>query len=541
MIKIERMDIMHTIYYNGILITMDKNQTQATALCINDGKIIKVGDDDTILSLKKEDTQLINLEGKVMLPGFIDPHSHFVGLANSLSQCDLSEATSFDDIVQKMKQFVQDHPIKTGEWIFGTNYDHNFLKEKRHPDKFILDKISTEDPIVIVHASGHMGVANSKALEIQNINSNTPDPEGGKYNRIQGTNEPDGYMEETAFTELRSQAPLPDMPTLVQHIQKAQDIYASYGITTVQDGMVTLSLFNLLDYVAKENKFKLDVVGYVDLAQSADLMKHEEYLNQYHNRFKLGGFKVFLDGSPQGRTAWMSTPYLHSEDHYCGYPILQDEQLYTLIETALKSNQQLLAHCNGDAASEQYITQFEKVMANHPDWDIHRPVMVHSQLVRKDQLERMKAIGMMPSFFVAHTYYWGDIHIENFGFERASRISPAKEALDLNIPFTFHQDSPVIPPNMIKTIWCAVNRQTRTGKLLGEEQKIPVYEALKAITINGAYQYFEEDQKGSIEAGKLADLVILDKNPLTVDPKEIEKICVLETIKEGTTIYKKGQ
>ena len=193
---------MHTIYYNGTILTMDSHQQTATALCVEDGKIIKVGDDSMILSLKKEETQIIDLQGKVMIPGFIDPHSHFIGVANSLSQCDLSEAVSFDDIINKMKAFIKENPIKNGEWIFGTNYDHNFLKEKRHPDKFILDQISKDLPVVLIHASGHMGIANSKALELQHITEQTKDPDGGKYDRIDGTNEPNGYMEENAFNQI---------------------------------------------------------------------------------------------------------------------------------------------------------------------------------------------------------------------------------------------------------------------------------------------------------------------------------------------------
>ena len=530
---------MNTIYYNGTILTMNPHNEKATAVYIKDGKIIKVGDDSSILSLQQDGTQIIDLQGKAMMPGFIDPHSHFIGVANSLSQCDLSEAISFEDIINKMKAFIKENPVKDGEWIFGTNYDHNFLKEKRHPDKFVLDQISKDLPIVVIHASGHMGIANSKALELQLITDHTKDPVGGKYNRFEGTNEPNGYMEENAFTEFRNNTPMTDIGTLLKLVLKAQDIYASYGITTVQDGMVTPPLFQLLKYVAESDMLQLDVVGFVDLDHSHDLMRENEYVNQYHHRLKLGGYKVFLDGSPQGRTAWMSTPYQNAEDGYSGYPTLKDEHLYTLIETALSEDQQLLAHCNGDAASQQYIDQFEKVLQKHPNWEPHRPVMIHAQLVRKDQLERMKKIDMMPSFFVAHTYYWGDIHIENFGKERADHISPAKDALDLGIPFTFHQDSPVLSPDMMKTVWCAVNRQTKNGQSIGDCEKIDIYSALKAITINGAYQYFEEDQKGSIEEGKLADLVILDRNPLETDPKDLADITVLETIKEGKTIFKR--
>ena len=247
---------------------------------------------------------------------------------------------------------------------------------------------------------------------------------------------------------------------------------------------------------------------------------------------------MFLDGSPQGKTAWMLSPY-KGEDSYCGYPTHSDEEVDELLTEVLKRKKQVLVHCNGDAAAEQYIRELEKLKEKYSLDDLHRPVMIHAQLVQKNQLDRMKKLRMIPSFFTSHTYYWGDIHIQNFGFERASSISPARSAQLFKMPFTFHQDSPVVPCNMMKTIWCAVNRITRNGIVLGEDEKIDVYTALKAVTIYGAYQYFEEDKKGSIEVGKKADFVILEKNPLKVDPKALDQIQVLETIHEGRVVFKK--
>ena len=203
----------------------------------------------------------------------------------------------------------------------------------------------------------------------------------------------------------------------------------------------------------------------------------------------------------------------------------------------MDKKQQLLAHCNGDAAAEQYIAQFEKELEIREDKDCYRAVMVHAQLVRKDQLERMKKIGMMPSFFVAHTYYWGDIHIKNFGKVRGSQISPAKTALDYGMKFTFHQDTPVVPPDMMRTVSCAVNRVSRSGQVIGENQRIPVTEALKAITSYAAYQYHEEAEKGTIAVGKYADFVVLDKNPLEIDREDLADIKVLMTLKENEVIY----
>ncbi|MFQ7119699.1 MAG: amidohydrolase family protein [Intestinibacter sp.] len=214
---------------------------------------------------------------------------------------------------------------------------------------------------------------------------------------------------------------------------------------------------------------------------------------------------------------------------------MSGEELEGLIEIALKENMQILAHCNGDAVVAQYLEQYKSKRNLNTDNDI-RPVIVHAQLMGLDQLPEVKKLGMIPSFFVAHVYHWGNIHVQNFGLERASQISPAKAALDLGIKFTFHQDAPVIEPNMLETIWIACNRKMKDGTVLGEEQRIPVLTQLKRNK-NAAYQYFEEDIKGTIKENKLLT-IILDKNPLKVDVDDIRNIKVVETFKEGNSIYK---
>lgn len=533
---------MRTFYINGKIITMEEDgELYAEAVCVENGRIISVGKQETVLELKQIGDEVIDLNGKTMLPGFIDAHSHFIGTANAMTQCDLSFCEDFNDIIQTMKNFKEKRMLSDVDWIIGSNYDQNFLKEGEHPDKNVLDKISTTNPILLVHASSHMGVTNSKGLEIQKIDEKTKDFDGGRYGRISGTNEPNGYMEENVFLEFQSKVPMQSMETLISCIEEAQKMYASYGITTIQDGMVGKPLFQLLQYASSTNKLYLDVVGYADIITAGEIFEEQPmYANQYHNHFKLGGFKIFLDGSPQGKTAWMTKPY-ENEENYKGYPIHSDEELKKYIRFALDKKQQLLAHCNGDAAAEQYVSMFMNVLKERKEKDIFRAVMIHAQLVRKDQLERMAKIGMIPSFFVVHTYYWGDIHLKNFGLERGSQISPVKDAVDLHMKYTFHQDTPVVPPDMMLTISSAVNRVSKTGQNIGENQCISVLDALKAVTSYAAYQYFEENEKGTITKGKYADFVILDKNPLETRKEEIADIKVVMTIKENKIIYKNGE
>lgn len=529
---------MKTYYINGTILTMEE-QLYAEAVCVENGRVIAVGTKEEVLAEKTEEDQVINLQGKALLPGFIDGHSHFVGTANSMTQCDLSECTSFQEIVDLMKEFKERRGMNDEEWILGCNYDHNFLKEGRHPDRYVLDQISKTNPILLVHASSHMGTANSRALELGGVDEHSEDREDGRYGRVEGTMTPNGYMEEKVFLEFQAKIPMPSIEKLMRLIGEAQNLYASYGITTIQDGMVGKPLFQLLKAASDMGILKDDVVGYLDVMTAADLVDDmPEYVGNYQKHFKIGGFKIFLDGSPQGKTAWMLEPY-EGEKDYRGYPIHSDEALKGYISVALEKGQQLLAHCNGDAAAEQYVTQFEQALEEREEKESYRPVMVHAQLVRKEQLERMKAIGMMPSFFVAHTYYWGDIHMKNFGPERASHISPVKDAVDLNLKYTFHQDTPVVPPDMMRTVYSAVNRISKSGQVIGEEERVSVLDALKAITIYGAYQYQEEQEKGSIAVGKKADFVILDENPLEVPVEHLAEIQVLATIKENEVIYQK--
>ena len=228
----------------------------------------------------------------------------------------------------------------------------------------------------------------------------------------------------------------------------------------------------------------------------------------------------------------MRTPYIDDENYYA-YGTMKDSEVNEAVQLAYNDNLQILAHCNGDRAAEQYIEAIKHVQGNVSKI---RPVLIHGQLLGIDELNEVKRLGIIPSFFIAHTYYWGDVHIKNFGKDRANKISPAGSCKKKGILFTLHQDSPVIEPNMFETIWCAVNRITKEGKVLGEEEKVNVLDAIKAVTINAAYQYFEENTKGSIKEGKIADLIILDKNPLKVDLQELKNTKILQTIKSGEII-----
>ncbi|GAB4074176.1 amidohydrolase family protein [Barrientosiimonas marina] len=532
---------MRKLYYGGDIITMEKADDAAEAVLTENDIVKKVGRLTEFQDMMNDSSiEKIDLKGNTLMPGFVDPHSHISMVGQIASMADLSTCKTFNEIIQTLKLYMQNNGAGKEDYIIGFGYDHNILKEREHPKKDVLNQVSADNPIVIFHASGHMGCVNDAALKMAGIDENTPDMEGGHIGRKEETGKPDGYLEEGNFMSIQSSLPSDMGMDQLEAFNKGQEIYIRNGITTAQDGATSHETLELLKAVADQERLKLDVVAYPLVAENPeDIKNNEEYVKKYHNSLKIGGYKMFLDGSPQGRTAWLTEPY-EGEESYCGYPRYQDEQVKEYVSRAINDGMQLLTHCNGDAASGQLLRNYESALqeSDNPDKQRLRPVMIHCQTVRNDQLDKMAELSMIPSIFVSHTYYWGDVHLKNLGRKRGSLISPAESAFRKGLMVNFHQDSPIVKPDMLDAIWCGVNRLTRKGTNIGSEECVTVYEGLKAATINAAYSYFEEDQKGSIKEGKFADLVILDKNPLKMDKMKINEIQIEETIKEGKTIYK---
>lgn len=554
-----------TLYYNGTILTMEDRCPQVEAVLTEDGRILETGTWEKVKERAGDKARRLDLQGRVMMPGFIDSHSHFTACASHTMEVDLGGAGSFEDMITCIRQYIEDKKIPEGKWVTASGYDYNRLEEHSHPRRKVLDQAAPQNPLILKHQSGHMGVFNTMALNLLGVTGQTQAPQGGVIEMECGL--PTGYMEENAFLGFQGRIPMPSAEDFLTAYGRAQELYASYGITTVQEGLMASQLVPLYQMLLKSGLLKLDLISFMDIRDSdAARTAFESHIKNYKGHMKIGGYKMFLDGSPQGRTAWMRTPYLPetpdaeekaqadalprtraAKEDYCGYNTLEDSQVKENILKAELEDMQLLAHCNGDRAAEQYMDMLETVYrelgsgnSRKPGFyrgDI-RPVMIHAQLLGLDQLERVKKLGIIPSFFLAHVYHWGDIHVRNFGQERAGRISPAASALKEGICFTLHQDSPVIMPDMMETLWCAVNRRSREGKVLGPEERIPMWDALKAVTVNGAYQYFEENEKGTVTPGKKADFVVLEQNPLETGADEIRNIRVLATIKEDRLLWK---
>lgn len=537
------------VYFNGDILTMaGDSPNYVDALVEQEGKIVFVGAYDEAIKVADKDHQTIDLEGKTLVPGLIDGHCHFGSFGGQAIGAQLlaspdANVNDMSTLVSVLKAWnTPENRALTG-WIFGTGFDDSVLEEKRFPTKHDLDEVSTEFPIMITHISGHFAVVNSRGLEKLGIDATTENPEGGLIRREKNSKEPNGVLEELAAIPYMMEAIAPKSEEAILKFFKAgQQMALSYGYTTAQEGRA-MQNHEMLAGLAEKKQYDLDVVSYIDYMFVDKYMNSKWYGDDYTHGYRIGGMKVTLDGSPQGRTAWRTEPYRIPPEgmphDYNGYPAIpNDSVLSAIFEKGFKNNWQILSHTNGDAAVDQLIRTMKPLKEKYGN-DGRRDVIIHGQYIREDQLDEAKEMNMITSLFPLHTYYWGDWHAQLIGDSLGQKISPVKTALKKGIDITIHTDAPVALPSLMRVLWTAVERTSRSGKIIGPEERLTPYEALKAITIWSAYQHYEEERKGSLEKGKLADLVVLDKNPLKVRPEEIKDIQVLKTIKAGQIVYEK--
>lgn len=538
------------VYFGGDIITMVGQQPEyAEAVVVKDGEISYVGSSSEAMTLAGEGHQMIDLKGKTLMPSFIDPHSHFINSLGMSTQANCSpspvgSADNVEGIIKALSDLKTEKNIPDGELIMGYGYDDTVMPDGKLLNRDDLDKAFPKNPVMVIHVSLHGAVLNSKAMEQYGVSDKTETPPGGIIVRKPGTNEPYGLIMETAFLPIFSNLPKPSEDQLLQQIKDGQMIYAKAGVTTAQDGAAHLGDIEIVQKGADNDALFIDVVSYAfitDFEPVLNKYKVEDF-GAYTNHFKLGGIKITIDGSPQGRTALFTTPYLtggpSGEKNWLGESTFSQEEVNQMLKSVYDKGLQSLFHANGDGAIDMCIKAHEFASDGMPSKE-RRTTIIHSQFVRKDQLDKYVEYNMIPSLYTEHTFFFADAHIKNRGIEQASFISPMKTAIEKGLKPTNHTDFNVAPIDQMMVVWTAVNRLSRNGKVIGAEEKVTPYQALQAITINAAYQYFEEDKKGTLEKGKLADLVILDNNPLKIDQIKIRDIKVLETIKEGKTIFKK--
>ena len=535
--KINEADLILTS--NKVILMTGNKQAQPLSIAVKNKEIIWIGSHK---NAKRIQGKHIDFGNQAILPGFIDAHGHasylaFATQVANIASPPVGKINTIKELQAKLKKYIKDSNLQPGEWLMGLGYDDSLLEEQRHPTKDDLDEVSTEHPIYLIHVSAHLGAANSLGMSLANIDSKTQDPSGGKIRRYENSSEPNGVFEETAAYPLQQLA-MSAYKDPIGSVRKAMEIYAMNGITTAQDGASSPETIGLMQAADAQGMINLDIISYPIGQNGLDKDLDSINFGNYEGRLKIGGIKLILDGSPQGKTAYLTEPYYkppHSEtESYKGYPLIPQSEVSKWVKQYADLNIPIMAHANGDAAADMLIEAVKKAEITSD----HRTIMIHAQTVREDQLDQMKELKIIPSYFSTHTFYWGDWHRDSvFGQDRAMRISPTKSTLNRKMPFTVHNDAPVVPPDMIRLLWSTTNRMTRSGKILGEDQRISTYEALKAITINAAYQHFEEDIKGTIEVGKQADLVVLSKDPLSIDTKNLLEINVVATFSRGVEVF----
>lgn len=544
-------EIADTIYQGGPILTMTDDQPRAQALAVRDGRILAVGDTDDIAPFSGDATRVVDLNGQTLLPGFVDAHGHVFAIGLQALSANLLPApdgpgNDIPALQQVLRDYAQANPdrVKAMNAIIGFGYDDSQLAEQRHPTQADLDAVSTDIPIYIVHQSGHLGVANTAALAVAGISPDSDEMPGGVIRRDSDGKTPNGVLEETPhFVALMAVLQNLDNEGAMTMFRAGTDLIATFGYTTAQEGRATTGQAKLMAaFAAQDPGLAIDVVAYPDVLVDRDYIA-ETVSATYDNRFRVAGAKLTIDGSPQGFTAWRDRPYYDPPEQfredYLGYPAADADQVFDAVDWAFRNDIQIMTHSNGEAASDLLIAAIAAAAKKHGN-DDRRAVLIHGQFQRPDQVDAFNDLDVFPSLFPMHTFYWGDWHRERtVGPVNGDDISPTGWLMQRGIKFSTHHDAPVAFPDSMRVLDATVTRRSRTGDIIGPHHRVDVMTALKAMTIWPAYQHFEEAEKGSLEPGKLADLVILSDDPTAVDPETIDTIKVMTTIKEDVVIFQR--
>ena len=540
-----------TLYFGGDIITMQGDEpSYVEAVIERQGKIVYLGkkaNADIYIADKKfaGDTLKVDLAGTTMLPGFIDPHGHFMSSIMMVNQVNIAappvgNATNIPQIISKLQAYQQQHNVSEGGWLVGWGYDQDLIDEQRHITKVDLDASFPNHKVMLIHVSMHGAVLNSAALKWANLDENSITPAGGIIARMPNSRAPAGLVMEMAYIPVFENLPQPSEEEMLILMADAQQQYTSQGYTHAVEGFTHTKHLDFLQKAAELGKNVIDIAAlpaFTEIDQWFDNPKYQ--FGVYNNKFKIHAAKITLDGSPQGKTAFVSNPYLTGgpggEENWHGEPSLTQTQLDAITEKLFTANIPMQIHANGDAAIDMMIKTIEK--AGITARDNRRTVIVHSQFQRPDHLEKYVELGLTPSYFTLHTYFWGDVHVKNIGPAAAAFISPMKAAKEAGLITANHSDFNVTPLNPFFIMWSAMARESRSGVVIGPAQRVDGYTALQSLTTGPAYQFFEEDRKGMIKVGLLADFVIVKNNPLKQNVENIRDNQVLSTIKEGEVVY----
>jgi predicted amidohydrolase YtcJ len=537
------------VLFNGTVHAINSARATASAMAVRDGRVLALDGDREMLSLVGEGTRTLDLDGRTAVPGFIETHTHptFFGMTLQApvdAGCPPNERVA--DIVERVAQATKD--LDRGQWIRGYRYDDTLLRDDRHPTRTDLDPVSPDHPVCLMHISGHFCVLNSAGLRAVGVGADTPDPVGGVIMRDE-TGEPTGVLAETAAFAAYAAMPTPEVDGLVDALKAAGDAYLAAGVTSVHDTGVGLlagpAELDAYRSALSTGSLRTRVRAYLvqdlfpGLSEGALSPVEAGIAGVGDDRFRLGGVKLWADGSIQGLTGCVSEGYACAPDKN-GVLIFPPDDLAARVAALHAGGWQVAVHGNGDRAIEAILDAYVALGMRKHESDLRHRIE-HCQMAREDQLERMAEAGVLASFFIKHVYYWGDRHRDRFlGPERAGRINPLASAKRRGIRFGLHSDTPVVPVPPLEGIWCAVQRRTSGGEVLGAEQQVDVATALMGYTSEAAFLGFEERDKGSLEVGKLADVAVLSDDPMTVAPDEIRDIRVDATVIAGDVAWSRN-
>ena len=552
------------IYSGGDILTMAGATPQyVEALAIGGGRILGAGTRADMMKLAGPATRQFDLQGQTLMPGFIDAHGHLVYATHTMLDADLMGVKNIPELLERLKKHAAETP--EGERIVGMGYRAEQMTENRHPTREELDTVSSTRPIGISDGSGHHGVMNAALMNELKLSAATPDPEGGFYTRKPGSRELAGHAAESAWMAvIATRAPLTAAQTR-KGVKRAVSLWVENGITTACEMGLGLSGDDIpiARTIVDERLMPIDLVMFAKYSESeriidaayqiqksrlpagtdtatALLSTRPDLDKRYINRVRLGGVKFWLDGSID--TAFMSQPFTKNPPgvttkDYKGQRVDPQDQLVAALDKYWKSHRQIAVHAIGDEANEQLLQAIEGTIAKQGMTDA-RPIFQHAQFVRPDQIARIKTVGGTPSMTAGGLQPMGEYASALIGPDRVGWMGAAASMQKQGINWTLNTDWPAgVSPSLLFAAWNVVNRVTKSGSVFVPSERVSAYDAMRSLTINGAWQYKEEQNKGTLEVGKLADLVILDRNPLKVDPMAIKDIKVMQTIKEGAAVY----
>jgi predicted amidohydrolase YtcJ len=540
-----------TIFYGGDIVTMNKAKPSAEAVAVQGGKIVKVGSLSQVKALQGSDTKLINLNGQTLMPGLVEPHVHILGTAFSeelwqnMSNFSMPHDT-LDSLVTKLSAYSEN--VKDGEWITAFGVDPSrtepFMAELTAD---ILDKVSTTKPIFVMNQSMHIAYVNHKAMEIAGLTDSSPDPTGGKLLKDSKGHLTGVVYEVPSFYLFLSKMPVPNQELIEQAVAKVGQRMVRKGVTTSAEISVggylgvdkEYALFNAMTH---SGKLPVRVRGYM-YSNAYPLTNNTYKPGQGDDFFKVIGVKIVADGSDQGLTGAMTQPYAYpAGTTNTGTLNFSEQELYDMAKSRFDQGWQISVHSNGDKSIEQTLNVFEKLVKSPSDAKT-RFRIEHFTVPTQAQIKKAAKLGVVPGFTVGHTDYWGEaFHDHLLGPDRANRIDPGASLIKNGMRFAYHSDSPVSPIHPLKYASEGASRlwQVAPQKVLNANEKVSINDALKAITIDAAYQLKMDDKIGSVEEGKYADFAIVDKNPMKTDAYKIRDIEVNETWINGQQVFKKN-